>query len=178
MILLTGASASGKTETAKELKILFGIKKVVTHTTRKMREGEVNNVDYHFVSEEEFKKLQAQDYFVETTLYSGHHYGTSKKEIADDKVVVVETNGARVFLNLNDPHIVCFRLIAPIEMRAERMRLRGDSQESIKERLANDVTRFADEEFKDPRIINIDTSNLSVQEVASKIYKIYLEKIK
>jgi guanylate kinase len=177
MILLTGASASGKTETAKELCVLYGIKKVVTHTTRSMREGERQNVDYHFVSEEEFAKLKSEDYFVETAEYSGHHYGTSKAEIGDNKVVVVETNGARVYLGLNNPRIVVFRLIAPLEMRAARMRLRGDVEASIQERLKNDVTRFADSELKDPRVIDIDTSKLTIQEVAEKIYSIYQKKL-
>lgn len=177
MVLLIGASASGKTETTKELYNLYGIKKVVTHTTRPMRKGEKQGIDYHFVSEEEFQKLKDQDYFIETTEYSGHHYGTSRPEVADDKVVSVETNGARVYLGLNDPHIIVFRLIAPPEMRAARMRQRGDSEESIKERLKNDVTRFADNELHDPRIIEIDTSHLSIKEVAEKIYRIYKEKL-
>ena len=57
MILLVGASASGKTEVAKLLKALYGIKKVITHTTRPIRKSEENDVDYHFVSKDEFLNI-------------------------------------------------------------------------------------------------------------------------
>ena len=97
MIVITGASATGKTETARVLSTLFNIKKVVTHTTRPMRKGETDGVDYHFVSKEEFLKLKDEDYFVETTTYNNNYYGTSKKEISDDKVLIVETSGAKIF---------------------------------------------------------------------------------
>ena len=55
MILLAGPSASGKTEIAKILMKDFGIRKVVTHTTRPPRIGEKDGVDYHFVTREEFE---------------------------------------------------------------------------------------------------------------------------
>lgn len=177
MIVLTGASASGKTETAKELHTLYGIRKVVTHTTRQMRPGETDGVDYHFVTTEKFLELKQKDFFVETTEYNGHFYGTSKPEIADNKVLIVETSGARVYLSFGDPRIILFRLIASNATRALRMAQRGDSADDIQRRLANDVTRFADEQFKDERIIDIDTENLSIEEVAEKIYKIYKERL-
>ncbi len=178
MILLTGASASGKTETAKALKRLYGINKFVTHTTRQKREGEIDGIDYHFVTKEEFLRLKAMDYFVETTEYNGNFYGTSKPEIGDNKVVIVETSGAKVFLGLNNPHIIAFRLIAPQSMRAQRMANRGDAPAAIQERLTNDVTRFADEQFKDERLINVDTAKLSIDEVAEFVYKTYQQKLK
>ncbi|MBS7384058.1 MAG: guanylate kinase, partial [Bacilli bacterium] len=53
MIVITGPSASGKTATCLYLQEHFGIRKVVTHTTRAMRVGEKNDVDYHFVTKEE-----------------------------------------------------------------------------------------------------------------------------
>ena len=56
MIILVGASASGKTEIAK---ILYkkGYKKCVTTTTRQIRPSEVNGIDYHFITKEDFNKL-------------------------------------------------------------------------------------------------------------------------
>jgi guanylate kinase len=173
MIVITGASASGKTETAKALRTLYGIHKVVTHTTRPMRPGEQDGVDYHFVTKDEFLELKKMNFFVETTEYNGNFYGTSKPEVADDKVLIVETSGARVFLSLNNPHIVFFRLLASNELRAQRMAQRGDSEASIKARLANDVTRFADDNFHDPRIININTEKMSIEEVAAEVYNTY-----
>ena len=55
MIILVGASASGKTEIANILIKKYGYEKMVTATTRPMRVNEVNKVDYFFLTEEEFK---------------------------------------------------------------------------------------------------------------------------
>ena len=84
MIILVGASASGKTEVAKYLKQHYGIKKVVTHTTRSMRTNEVDGVDYHFVDKQTFLALKNQNYFVEVTNYNNNYYGTSRDEVSDD----------------------------------------------------------------------------------------------
>ena len=57
MIILTGPSASGKTEIAKILFQKYGIKKVVSHTTRPLRRTEIPHIDYHCVSDENIKHL-------------------------------------------------------------------------------------------------------------------------
>jgi guanylate kinase len=143
-----------------------------------MRQGERNGVDYHFVTKGDFLDLKAKDFFIETTEYNGNFYGTSKPEVADNKVLIVETSGARVYLSFGDPRIILFRLIASNKTRAMRMAQRGDNPNDIEKRLENDVTRFADSQFKDERIIDIDTENLSIPEVATKIYSIYQAKLK
>ena len=61
MIILCGPSACGKTEIAKYLSQAFSLKKVVTNTTREKRIGEVNHVDYNFITKEEFLKLKDQE---------------------------------------------------------------------------------------------------------------------
>jgi guanylate kinase len=177
MIVITGASATGKTETARVIKTLYGIQKVVTHTTRPMRLGEIADVDYHYVTKEEFLKLKADNKFVETTEYNGNYYGTSKAEVAPNKIVIVETSGAKVFLNLNDPSIVVFRLLASRKLRHSRMLERGDSLVAIQSRLTNDVTCFDDSALKNPRIIDIQTASMTIEEVARTIYEKYQKEI-
>ena len=54
MIVLIGASASGKTEVAKTLIYKNGFSKIVTYTTRKIRPTEKDGIDYHFVSKQQF----------------------------------------------------------------------------------------------------------------------------
>ena len=70
MIVLAGASASGKTEVAKELAKRYGITKVITTTTRNIRVGEVDGRDYFFVSKERFEEMINEGRFVEHTLPS------------------------------------------------------------------------------------------------------------
>ncbi|MCF0117711.1 MAG: guanylate kinase [Bacilli bacterium] len=177
MIILVGASASGKTEVAKILASKYNIKKIITHTTRNMREGEQNDVDYHFVSKDQFEELLKQDYFVEHTLYNGNYYGTSKKEVQDDKCLIVDTNGLKAFKALNDNHIVVFKLIAEEKTRFDRMIGRGDSKENAETRIINDRIKFSDEEIGKVDY-TINTEALGIEGVADLVSKTYKEKIK
>ena len=97
MIVLVGASASGKTEIAKLIIKNHGFEKMVTTTTRPMRIGEVRDVDYHFLTKEEFLKRKDNNDFLETTLYNGNYYGTQRSDVGDNKVVIVEIEGANIY---------------------------------------------------------------------------------
>ncbi len=177
MILLIGPSASGKTEISKDLSLRYGMMKAITHTTRAPRKSEVYGIDYYFVGEEEFIQLAKKAYFVETTFYNGNHYGCSKAEIADDKVVVVDPNGLASFLSLKDPSIVTFFLSAGKQTRLNRMKNRGDSPDNIKERITNDEIAFSEDKIHgiDYRIV---VGKKSVNQLTDEIYKDYLEKLK
>ena len=90
MIVLAGASASGKTEVAKMLAAKYGIVKAITTTTRDMRVGEINGRDYFFVNKDQFKKMIEDGRFVEFTVYNDNLYGSTKDQIAMNKCVVVD----------------------------------------------------------------------------------------
>ncbi len=172
MIILVGASASGKTEIAKNLAKVYKITKVITHTTRKIRINEIQDQDYHFVSKEKFLELKQNNYFVETTFYNGNYYGTSKKEISDEKCLIVDPNGLRSFELLNDPRIVTFCLVTSKEIRKKRMESRGDKEEDIIKRLSNDDIFFSKEAIGNVDYI-IDSENASIDELTTTVYEKY-----
>ena len=177
MIILVGASASGKTEVAKLLKNKHGIVKAITTTTRTIRPSEKDGVDYFFLGKDEFLALKEKGNFVETTCYNGNYYGCSKSQVADDKVVIVDPNGLKSFLALNNKNVVTFFLSAKETTREARMRIRGDSEENIAQRLKNDRVEFAPEKLNKTDFV-IATDNLSLDEVAELVYKKYLEALK
>ena len=174
MIVLAGASASGKTEVAKMLAAKYGIVKAITTTTRDMRVGEVNGRDYFFVSKEEFKQMIADNRFVEFTTYNENLYGSTKDQIAMNKCVVVDPAGLKAYIALNNPDIITFFLDSKEETRRQRMHLRGDDEEKIKNRLIHDREAFKAERIP---VVNyhIDSETKSVEEVADMIYQIYQE---
>lgn len=174
MILLAGPSASGKTEIAKILMKDFDIRKVVTHTTRSPRIGEKDGVDYHFVTREEFNRLLKDGQFVETTSFNGNLYGSSKKEVADDKVLIVDPIGLQTYLSLHDPRIVSFYFDTSEQTRKERMLSRGDSEEAIESRIQNDRKAFRDVAKTTFRIQN---ESGSLEELAQKVYRLYREEL-
>lgn len=138
IILITGPSGSGKSTLAKILEEKHGIKEVISHTTRSPRSNEVDGVNYHFVSLEEFKNIP----MVETVEYDGNFYGTSVKgiqeELSSDKpcCIVAELEGCRKLKqfcgqeNVYQVFIYCNKGVLK-----KRMSNRGDSREKIKNRL-------------------------------------------
>ena len=70
IVVLVGESASGKSTVAKILEQEQpNFSKVVTYTTRPMRDGEVDGIDYNFISNKKFNELVKQDFFVEHAIY-------------------------------------------------------------------------------------------------------------
>lgn len=176
MIVLAGASASGKTEVAKLLAKKYGITKIITTTTRDKRAGEVDGRDYFFVSKERFEeKIQAGD-FVEYTLFNGNLYGSTKDQIADNKCVVIDPAGLRSYIALNNPNIITFFLEADEETRRNRMVLRGDDKDKIESRIIHDRVAFKKDNVATVDYVIDSSTKHSVEEVTDQIYKIYMEK--
>lgn len=81
---LMGKSSSGKDSLFKEIrKALPGLKEVVIYTTRPIREGETEGVEYHFVKEEDLQKLENAGKIIEVRAYQTA-YGVWKYFTADD----------------------------------------------------------------------------------------------
>ena len=84
VVCLVGPTGTGKNEVAATLVQRFGMKKPITATTRPRRAGETD-ADYHFMTETEFVGEMEKGAFLETTVYSGHHFGTTAAEL--DRIV-------------------------------------------------------------------------------------------
>ena len=83
-IILIGASGSGKSTIEKILAEEYDYKKIVSYTTRKPRENEVNGIDYNFTNNITFKEMLDADLFAEYDEYSqGRLYGTLKTDYLD-----------------------------------------------------------------------------------------------
>ncbi len=176
MIVLAGASASGKTEVAKILASKYGIVKAITTTTRDLRVGEVNGRDYFFVSKDEFKKMIEDGRFVEHTIYNDNYYGSTKDQVAKNKCVVVDPAGLKAYIALHDSNIITFFLDSTENTRTKRMHMRGDDEEKIKKRLIHDREAFKEENIP-PVDFHVDSEIDGVERVADEIYRIYQEQM-
>ncbi len=95
ILVLSGPSGAGKSSLISRVKDEIGPYYFsVSTTTRPMREGEVEGIDYHFVSEEEFKKDIEAEEFLEWANVHGNYYGTSlkpvKKALEERKLVLFD----------------------------------------------------------------------------------------
>jgi guanylate kinase len=101
VIVISGPSGSGKSTVIDTLcKADETLHLSVSATTRRPRPGEVDGVDYHFLSKSEFEESIQQDRFLEWAEYGGNLYGTLKSEIADardaekDAILEIEVKGS------------------------------------------------------------------------------------
>jgi guanylate kinase len=76
LVVISGPSGAGKTSVCRALKNDPRVAFSVSATTRSKRPGEVDGVDYHFLSQAEFARREAAGEFLEQAEYNGNHYGT------------------------------------------------------------------------------------------------------
>ncbi|PIV80729.1 guanylate kinase [bacterium CG17_big_fil_post_rev_8_21_14_2_50_64_8] len=144
IILITGPSGAGKSSFIRELmaqdpRLAFS----VSTTTRPMRTGEADGVDYDFVDDAAFDRLLAADGFVEWAPVHGCRYGTTKHRLAEltdagrIPVLDVDVQGGVNVIDLYGDDLVSVFLFPPSwEELERRLRSRGtDSDEAIAGRL-------------------------------------------
>jgi guanylate kinase len=142
MIVLVGESASGKSSIEKNLVDNYGYKKIVSYTTRQPRQGEVDGIDYHYISESQFSNLQKEEFFAEIGEYNGWHYGTAKNDCTSDKVAVVTPHGLRQLKKIPNLDIRAFYINVPRRDRLIKILQRGDNIEEAYRRSLSDVGQF------------------------------------
>jgi guanylate kinase len=144
LFVITGPSGVGKGTLIKELlNRIPGLELSVSATTRRPRAGERDGIDYHFLSEQEFERRQAEDDFMEHASYSGHRYGTLRSEVEPrlergiGVLLEIELQGARQ-VRERDPEAVLVFIAPPAPgVLRERLEQRGtDPPEQIDKRLA------------------------------------------
>jgi guanylate kinase len=142
-ITLTGPSGSGKTTIVRALQAQ-GFLEAVSTTTRAPRDGEIQEVDYTFVTPDRFQKLVDADEFLEIVEFSGNRYGITRSEIDQKTVlgptlVVVDGNGAEQIRDHYGDLLYRVYLDVSTSTAFTRMAERGDDGEAIQKRLQHDV---------------------------------------
>lgn len=150
IIALVGKTASGKNVILKELIRICDIKPIVSYTTRPMRPGETNGVEYHFISQDEFLKRESEGFFSETTKYTvasndTWYYGASKESLKEENgVIIVNPDGLKYLKSQDDLDLTVFYIHSSEDVIRGRLIKRGDNPAEADRRLAAD-----NEDFKD-----------------------------
>ena len=174
MIVLVGESASGKSSIEKYLVDNCGYNKIVSYTTRQPREGEVDGVDYHFITKSQFRRLKEQDFFAETAIYNDWYYGVAKKDCTNDKVAVLTPHGLRQVSKLKDINVISFYINVPRRDRLIKILQRGDSIEESYRRNLSDVGMFDGIWDEVDYVINNNGYNKSIAEMSKEILYLVL----
>lgn len=176
MLILVGPSASGKTQIVKILREKYGLNKMVTYTSRTMRPGEKEGIDYFFLTKEEFEKRINEGFFIEYVVYNGNYYGTALSQVSSDKVVILEPTGLKHYINKIRGEVKVAFLRCSTEIVRIRMKERGDDPEVIKKRLLLDGEVFNKDVMKLADWV-IDTSASNIYDNALEIYLLYKDNI-
>lgn len=146
IVCIMGPSGSGKTSVVRKYCQLYGGNDVISHTTRLKREGEIEGVDYYYITPEEYLDID----FVEKVHYNKALYGLSRQEV-ERKLEQPETTFAVVtwdgYLHLKEEYPV-FPIYLNVEEDVQHDRLvrRGDKKQKIAERMK---LREADQSYID-----------------------------
>lgn len=144
-VVLSAPSGAGKTTIARRiLAERTDIGYSVSATTRAPRPGEVDGVDYHFLSEAEFVRRHGKGEFAEAALVHGRRYGTLRSEVqrvlASNRHVVmdIDVQGAAQFAAAFPESLLLFILPPSVETLVDRLRVRNtESDAQLVERLRN-----------------------------------------
>ncbi len=176
LIIISGPSGSGKdTVLSKVFEAHPEIRLSISSITRAMREGEVQDGKYHFISKEEFESAIKNNEMLEYNVYLGNYYGTPKQPvvnaIAEDAEIVLEVdvNGFRNVKKQFPDAISIF--IMPPSFEALRNRLSGrgtESSEQIDGRLKIALNELAYASEYDYIVVN-DNLQTAVDNVISII---------
>ena len=154
LLITCGPSGVGKTSLGRELRAAYPrLVLSVSYTTRPMRDGEVNGVDYHFTDRQTFERMRDAGEFAEWAEVHGNYYATPKSEIygaferGEDVFFDIDYQGAEQLIAAFPEESVSLLVVPPSMSELER-RLRGrktDSDEVIARRLkaaAHELAQF------------------------------------
>jgi len=176
MIVLVGESASGKSSIEKSLVKNYGFENIVSYTTRPPRENEINHVDYHFISTDEFLELKEQGFFAESATYRDWFYGTAKEDYTNDKVATLTPHGLRQISKIEGIKVTSFYINVPRRDRLIKILQRGDNIDEACRRNLSDVGQFDGIEDEVDYVINNAGYEKSVNEMARDVLTYYINR--
>jgi len=164
LVVISSPSGGGKDSVINELlKLLPNSMRLVTTTSRSPRPGNVDSVDYYFISQAEFEDKMKNDAMVEYNNYAGNYYGIERSKLQEalgknDVVFTqIEVNGKHNLDKAKIDHLSIFLLPDNLDVLAERVRNRGGvSEEEITKRMEIAKQEIEESQDYDYRIVNQD----------------------
>ena len=178
-IIVSGPSGVGKgticDRLIKELDAWYS----VSMTTRNIRDGEVDGINYYFISKEEFRKRIDEGKLLEYNIYNDNYYGTPKDKVLEkleegkNVFLEIDVNGARNIKNIFPDALLIYIAPPSINELRERLISRGtEDMETIESRLKIAESELKQIDFYDYVVINDD-----LEKAIAKTKKIILDEL-
>lgn len=172
LVILSGPSGVGKDTVIQEWqKQCPNVHRVITYTTRPPRVGEIDEINYHFVTEDDFQKLIEENLLLEWKNVHGHWYGSPVREVdaalEDGKIVVlkIDVQGAEEVMRKRKDAITIF-LMPPSQEELERRlkERKQDKIEDIERRIRDAKKEIEKSNLYQYRVVN-DSVERAVEEI-------------
>lgn len=179
LVVVSGPSGVGKDAALRRMRDMnYPFYFLVTNTTRPKREEEVEGVDYHFVSKEQFAAMERSSEFLERAVVYGYDYGNSRREVKEalehgqDVIMRIDVQGAATIKRLVPDAIFIFMLPPSMDKLEARLRKRRTEPEDyLRLRLHAARLEMGEVDKFDYVIVNEDDA---LDETADLIYSIIL----
>jgi guanylate kinase len=176
LFIISAPSGAGKTSLVSEILMrMDNIQASISHTTRAARTGEVDGVNYHFVSQQVFQSMVTQNAFLEHAQVFGNFYGTSKQWVQDtlnagiDVILEIDWQGAEQVRQQFAQSKSIFILPPSKQALVDRLNERGqDDVEVINKRVAAATEEMSHYIEADYLVIN-DNFDLALEQLKSII---------
>jgi guanylate kinase len=174
LVVLSAPSGGGKSTVTKALlNRVPELEYSVSVTSRLPRGDEKEGINYHYVTEAEFRRLSDQDEFYEWALVHGNFYGTRKSIVqaalqrGNDVILDIDVQGACSIKKLRPDALTIFLLPPSLAVLEKRLRGREtDSEETIQLRLKNAIGEIAHYSEFDYVVVNEDLER-AIAEISS-----------
>lgn len=168
LIIFIGESGSGKTTLIKRLikKYPNKFKKIVTCTSRTMRNGEIEGVDYHFLPEKYFTNNSSL--VLKKKTVEGIYYGTKKSDLFSNDchlLLTLRIDGVKSLLNLGFSNVLIVHISISNDLKVKRMKERGDTEEMILSRLLEDLENRSEINFGNSPVIKLDAIQKTEEQI-------------
>lgn len=162
LFVVSAPSGAGKTTLCRKAgEELSGLMHSVSYTTRSPRTGEIQDVHYTFIGQDEFRRMISEGAFIEWAEVHGNFYGTSKARIeaivagGNDVILDIDVQGARQIRNHYTESTLIFVLPPSMEVLQQRLFNRmSDTAEVIERRLKKAREEISEYKYYDYVIVN------------------------
>ncbi|WJH35676.1 guanylate kinase [Paenibacillus sp. CC-CFT747] len=137
IIVFTGPDGSGRKAVADAVGQTFHMVKVLSHTTRAPRPAEADGQDYHFITEEQYDRMERNGEFLESIRLGASRYGIREEDVANCfrtsgcLYLILNCEGASILKKLYGDRVVRFFIYADRSAVEERQRAKGIPEDAI-----------------------------------------------
>jgi guanylate kinase len=180
LFIYTGPDGSGRKTIAKMVATMFDMETILSYTTRPPRHYEQDGEDYHFVTEEVFKKMVDNQEFLESVEIDGLHYGIREEDIVkafeshNFVYLTLNPEGTEKLKKMYGDRVMRFFIYADRDTVIERQKERQDNEEDIKRHLAHYDEIMSYKNKCEFTFENYDSPQVSFQ--VTEVIEAYLER--